>query len=82
MKMDCEVIRDLLPLYADEICSDGSRRIVDEHLQECDECRELLDRLRETEVETHLTQEKDLVIRDAARRFRRRRRGVRRMRTP
>ena len=25
MKMECEVIRDLLPLYADEVCSEKSR---------------------------------------------------------
>lgn len=40
--LKCEVIRDLLPLYIDECCSDESRRLVEEHLKECDECRQLL----------------------------------------
>lgn len=41
--MDCNVIRDLMPLYADGLLSDSSKRIVDEHISACPECRELLD---------------------------------------
>lgn len=37
----CEVIRDLLPLYIDGICSEESRRIVMMHLEECPECRRI-----------------------------------------
>lgn len=48
MKISCEVIKDLLPLYQDGICSDESRKIVEEHLQSCDECRELLDNMNQT----------------------------------
>lgn len=40
MKHECEVIRDLLPLYQDGVCSDKSREIVEEHLSECAECIE------------------------------------------
>ena len=32
MKYDCEVIRDLLPLYADRACSEHSRTMVEAHL--------------------------------------------------
>ena len=39
----CKVIEDLLPLYADEICSDDSRTIVEHHVAECNECREKLE---------------------------------------
>ena len=45
MKTDCEVIRDLLPLYADNACSVKSCAMVEEHLQECPDCRELVSRL-------------------------------------
>ncbi len=34
----CNVIKDLLPLYADDICSEDSRQMVEEHLCECEEC--------------------------------------------
>lgn len=35
----CEVIQDLLPLYEDDCCSGQSRKIVEEHLKKCAECR-------------------------------------------
>ena len=47
MKIDCEVIRDILPLYADDACSEKSRQMVDEHLEECSACREQLERTYE-----------------------------------
>lgn len=41
MKLDCELIQDLLPLYAEGLCSAASRRAVEEHLCECEHCRRL-----------------------------------------
>lgn len=37
--MDCNIIRDLLPLYMDDCCSDESRKAVESHLKECDLCK-------------------------------------------
>ena len=34
MNKECEVIRDLLPLYVDEVCSGTSRELIEEHLQD------------------------------------------------
>lgn len=42
MKADCDIIRDLLPLYSDKVCSESSRRLVEEHCTECKECSEQL----------------------------------------
>ena len=42
MKQECEVIRDLLPLYAEHIASPASTALVEEHLESCDACREEL----------------------------------------
>jgi len=72
MKIDCDVVRDLLPLYADEACSEKSRALVEEHLRECPDCDDLLRRLRKTELESDLQSERDLVIQYGARRFKRR----------
>ena len=72
MKAECEVIRDLLPLYADEVCSDGSRRIIEEHLQECADCSAELEKLKTHEIENDLREEKNQVIEYQARRFKRR----------
>lgn len=45
-KISCEVARDLLPLYCDEVCSKDSRRLVEEHLKDCPCCRKLLEEMR------------------------------------
>lgn len=37
--MDCNVIKDLLPLYVDECCSEESAKLVSEHLTICENCR-------------------------------------------
>ncbi|MDD3415838.1 MAG: zf-HC2 domain-containing protein [Lachnospiraceae bacterium] len=39
MKISCEIIRDLLPLYHDGVCSNESRQMIEEHLSECEDCR-------------------------------------------
>ena len=69
MKTDCEVIRDLLPLYVDDICSEKSRKMVDEHLQECSDCGALLKKLQSTEIENNLKAEKKDVISYGVRKF-------------
>ena len=66
----CEVIRDLLPLYADDACSEESRRLVDEHLAECTECSGILKRLQDNEIENDLQMEKQDVIEYGAKKFR------------
>lgn len=43
----CDVVQDLLPLYLDEVCSGESGKLVREHLQECEKCREMFRLLRE-----------------------------------
>jgi hypothetical protein len=41
--MKCEVIKDLLPLYAEDLCSEESKIIVNEHISTCSDCRRYLD---------------------------------------
>ncbi len=72
MKMDCEVIRDLLPLYADQACSEQSRALVNEHLLDCADCRDMLQKIRENEIENGLKQEKDSVLQYGIRQFKKR----------
>lgn len=37
--VSCSVIKDLLPIYVDDIVSDDTRQLVSNHLQECTMCR-------------------------------------------
>ena len=41
--MNCEIIKDLIPLYIDGCCSEESRKTVKEHIDGCKKCRELFD---------------------------------------
>lgn len=46
MKIGCDVIRDLLFLYEEDGCSQESRKLVEEHLKGCKECREYQKKIR------------------------------------
>lgn len=72
MTFDCDVVRDLLPLYVDEACSEKSRDMVETHLQECPACRDILERIRRTEIDEDLQIEKAEVLGDGAKRFKQR----------
>ena len=72
MKYDCEVIRDLLPLYQDGVCSENSRLAVEEHLSECPACSGFLEAERSsTALEGMILPERDAVLRSQAKFFRR-----------
>lgn len=59
MKLDCEIIKDLLPLYADNVCSGKSKAAVEEHLKECAACGEELKAMKDPKL---LKLEKGTVI--------------------
>lgn len=46
MKTSCSVIQDLLPLYAEELTSEESKALVEEHLPDCGDCRAMLEELK------------------------------------
>lgn len=72
MSKECDVVRDLLPLYVDNVLSDTSREIIEEHLPDCAGCRDYLKQLQDSELEDNLKSEKESVIAYGARQFRRR----------
>lgn len=49
MQITCEIIRDLLPLYHDNVCSEDSCKLVDKHLATCAKCRMELEQIN-TEI--------------------------------
>lgn len=44
--MKCEIIRDLLPLYVDEICSKEATYEIEEHLKDCDKCKHIFEKMK------------------------------------
>ena len=47
--MKCNIARDLFPLYFDGLCSDETKELLEAHMAECDECRQLGKSLKEQE---------------------------------
>ena len=45
MKYPCNLIKDLLPLYHDQVSSQESREAVEEHLKECSECKQYYEKM-------------------------------------
>ena len=46
MKNECSIVCDLLPLYAEDMVSEGTAEFVKEHLGNCPTCRAELEKLR------------------------------------
>lgn len=46
MRNECNIIRDILPLYIDEIVSEDTISFVEEHLEKCAACRAELENMK------------------------------------
>lgn len=62
MKIQCEIIRDILPLYAEDMVSQPTRAMVEEHLGECDSCEKELERLQADKLLEEPTQTSGLKL--------------------
>jgi hypothetical protein len=47
-KLDCNIIKDLLPLYIDNMTSQTSNQCIDEHLKSCQECKKVYEQMEQT----------------------------------
>lgn len=56
-KLPCELIRDLFPSYIDDLTSDITNELVEEHLAECEDCHRVLDSMKDCFVEPPDTKE-------------------------
>lgn len=48
--MDCNIIKDLIPLYKEGICSKESKELVEEHIKTCKSCRDYYQSLDDEEI--------------------------------
>ena len=71
MKYNCDLISDLLPLYKDDICSEATRKIVEEHLGECPSCKKMFADMSDVTIDEKIVKEKDEVINSQAKFFKR-----------
>lgn len=49
-EISCNIIKDLLPSYVDNICSEDSRHLIEKHISGCEQCRTQLELLKSTEL--------------------------------
>lgn len=54
MKLPCALVRDLLPLYHDNVCAPETNEAVEEHLSGCEPCQEFYHSLQDNEKAAEL----------------------------
>ena len=59
-KMNCDIIQDLIPSYVDGICSDATKECVEEHVRECNQCRNLVEIYRDAEISVRNIEQKQI----------------------
>ncbi len=47
--MKCNIVRDLLPLYCDNLTSEDSNEEIEKHLSECEECNNICESMKQKE---------------------------------
>jgi hypothetical protein len=58
---ECDVIQDLLPSYSDELLSETSKKMVEEHLKKCKNCSEVLKNMnKEIDTSTLFNQDEQI----------------------
>ncbi len=62
MNKQCDLVKDLLPLYVDGVVSEGSREMVAQHLQECEDCRSLERKIRDTYIEKLMDEDRAEIL--------------------
>lgn len=65
MKYPCELIKDILPLFYDNVCSDTTSEVVKQHLEVCTDCKKLYQSLLNSDA-ILLNSEQSLASEDVA----------------
>ena len=72
MNNQCNVVRDLLPLYCDNICSEESKLLIEEHLLSCEECTVILNKMQSKDSELISPLQQDIEKTDLLKRINKR----------
>lgn len=46
-KMNCNIANDLIPLYVDDILSEDSKEMLEEHIAKCEKCKQTIGKMRQ-----------------------------------
>ena len=62
MNISCEIIKDLLPLYQEDVCSKESRTLVEEHLLICENCSKMMKAMQNNGLDDALQKDKISIL--------------------
>ena len=62
--MTCEIIMDLIPMYADKTASNDTVKLIDEHIENCPECKRFLNSCKKTEKKCTLSKRQTEKLRE------------------
>lgn len=69
-KTNCGIIKDLLPLYVDNVCSEESKNTVEEHIKDCPICEAELVKLQNApEIKPEIDNDIDKAVKNAGKRI-------------
>lgn len=51
MNEKCAIVRDLLPSYLDDLCSEESKNYIEAHVKNCNACKEVLTTMKDNAIE-------------------------------
>ncbi len=58
----CNIVKDLLPLYLEELCSDDTRSFVEAHLAQCDACQNTCALLKHPDTVTESVRDQEINV--------------------
>ncbi|MGN1132332.1 MAG: zf-HC2 domain-containing protein, partial [Ruminococcus sp.] len=58
MSKNCDIVKDLIPLYIDNVASEESKNLVETHCDTCEECKKFLSLSKETIIAKEKNKEK------------------------
>lgn len=72
--MNCNIIKDLLPSYIDEICSEETAKAVEEHIEHCEKCQRYLTMMKQPTNSIQMVSEEVTVAKEPFKRVNKKRR--------
>ena len=51
IKNECEIVKDLMPNYIEDLANQGTKNFIEEHLKKCEPCNEMLENLKKEQKE-------------------------------
>lgn len=71
IKLNCDVVNDLLPLYIDDVLSENSREAVAAHLMKCKKCQKVVEEMsRDIDAEVSVADRDSELFRNVCKKFR------------